>query len=697
MNWLNAYSKHLGEIMMENKIFFNFSYLALKLLGSGLYSNPWNAISELVANGFDAGASDVYLYIEKKENGKALIEIFDNGVGMDYEDLVSKYVFIGRNKREDSSDFFKGIKPTGRKGIGKLATLYLSDNINLIAKKENETTCWNLNISSLNDDEKPSLNSISLNSINIKAADYWNKISHGFFIQMLDVNLSGLGEKTAAGLANRLSDFYVLNSQKRRIWVSYNTYDEKNDFSIATKLIAYKNFYALFNNSDVEFEGIENQRLKIKTKYEELKIGYPFVKLDENSFEVSGKRFFTSTDGKPVEKEYRLVGWVGIHTSINPNEAKNNDPNFVKNRITSPNRLRLYVREKLAVENFLDYIKNTQAFSNYIEGEVSFDILDDDELPDIATANRQQLSEKDERVQLLIELLNPIVSKLISLRVRLATMLKNDEEKIEKRELDNLNIQHNQEIAEKDKEIEAANNKLRIKTEQNQLLAKGLHKNEERLAEAVHTINKSSVSIKNKIKYISKKYFDDKTIPSQLKKDISFIDLTNEKNLLISSFAFRGKFNLKSKIIKLDIGVFVSQYLKTMIDTDDTLKSNVVYDFDNPIVLSCEVTSLGIILDNIISNSKKANASNLDIFIYSENGRVVLDCKDDGEGYDKDVFPDPNTLFELGIRKSKEFGYGIGLYHIKELVQRNNGRVYIDSDYSNGFRIVVELVDEDKK
>ena len=37
-----------------NKIDFTFGWLALKLLGKSLYSNAWSAISELVANGFDA-------------------------------------------------------------------------------------------------------------------------------------------------------------------------------------------------------------------------------------------------------------------------------------------------------------------------------------------------------------------------------------------------------------------------------------------------------------------------------------------------------------------------------------------------------------------------------------------------------------------------------------------------------------------
>ncbi len=44
-------------------------------------------------------------------------------------------------------------------------------------------------------------------------------------------------------------------------------------------------------------------------------------------------------------------------------KAKQNDPNFVKNDVHKPNRLKLYVRDKLAVENFLEYLDNTQAMS----------------------------------------------------------------------------------------------------------------------------------------------------------------------------------------------------------------------------------------------------------------------------------------------------------------------------------------------
>ena len=93
--------KDINNRNTENAIYFNFSYAALKLLGKNLYSNAANAISELVANGLDAKAKNVYVYIDMSDKEHSIIEIIDDGMGMNYEDLARKYVWIGRNKRND--------------------------------------------------------------------------------------------------------------------------------------------------------------------------------------------------------------------------------------------------------------------------------------------------------------------------------------------------------------------------------------------------------------------------------------------------------------------------------------------------------------------------------------------------------------------------------------------------------------------
>jgi sensor histidine kinase regulating citrate/malate metabolism len=64
---------------------------------------------------------------------------------------------------------------------------------------------------------------------------------------------------------------------------------------------------------------------------------------------------------------------------------------------------------------------------------------------------------------------------------------------------------------------------------------------------------------------------------------------------------------------------------------------------------------------------------------------------DNGNGYERDLFPDPEVFFELGIKHSSGMGYGIGLHHIREIAKESGGSAYIDTNYTEGFKLVVEL------
>ena len=157
----------------KNEIYFNFSYFALHLLGKGLYSNAWTAIAELVANGFDANAKNVKIYINAANKEKSVIEIFDDGYGMDYEDLVSKYTLIGRDKRDDKTiDEETKKQLMGRKGIGKLAALYLSKKYYLISKTKKESSAWCLDSLDAKDSDVPRLDRIDAKKI--KKEQNWN-------------------------------------------------------------------------------------------------------------------------------------------------------------------------------------------------------------------------------------------------------------------------------------------------------------------------------------------------------------------------------------------------------------------------------------------------------------------------------------------------------------------------------------------
>ena len=423
-------------IMEKQNIPFTMNYNALKMFGRQLYSNAWAAISELVANGFDANAKNVFLYIDMKEKRNTTIELFDDGIGMNDEDLKSKYVRIGRNRRtENNKD-----TAAGRKGIGKLAALYLSDKYQIIIRKDNEVSAWSVDVSDMDDEDTPSLKPIPYGEVNIVCDKYWNStaITHGTMIRLEGVDLKRIGEAAIDALKHKLSNYFQFDSIQNKLNVCI--IKSNNDsilFEPVVKKIAFDNMFAIYTSDKNLVKttkttvsmSYRNKLHETKSYTKEIEINdfpdYVINPKTRDKFLTEGKIVI---DGK--EKNYKLTGWIGIHSSIDKDDAVNNDSRYVKNKFYNPNQIRVYVRGKLFNDSILSSLPLVGAFVNYIEGEIAFEILDENDLDDIATSNRQDFSFIDERVNLLNELLAGICRQLLQDRQRLADNIKSlvDEE-----------------------------------------------------------------------------------------------------------------------------------------------------------------------------------------------------------------------------------------------------------------------------
>ncbi len=441
--------------MEENnpgQIEFSFGWLALKLLGQNLYSNAWAAISELVANGFDAGAKNVYVYIDALTKNQSTIEVFDDGVGMSHEDLIN-YAVVGRNRRESQKDQnIESYKIMGRKGIGKLAALFLSEDYYVITKPdESNESVWHMKYDeSRPDDEKPFLETVDRTDID--CYNEWSQIKTGTMIHMCNVDLTGMGDAAFDSLEHKLSNYFSwksLNDRKIFLFVKRKKEKEtdeqisnKVNFEQVKKRVAFKNMIFLdygLDNSDklnTVISNLENREVLCpygKIKWEDEK--YIHRLKTENFRDISS----LNTDKKEYKGiykvngrsyQYELKGWIGIHSSIEEKYAKENDSVFTKTHFYNPIQLRLYIRDKLAVENYLNILNMTQTFTNYIEGEIEFDLLDEDNLPDIATTNRQGLNENDSRVYLLSNILRKAVGDLIRKKNGLSEEINANQNKI---------------------------------------------------------------------------------------------------------------------------------------------------------------------------------------------------------------------------------------------------------------------------
>lgn len=91
-----------------------------------------------------------------------------------------------------------------------------------------------------------------------------------------------------------------------------------------------------------------------------------------------------------------------------------------------------------------------------------------------------------------------------------------------------------------------------------------------------------------------------------------------------------------------------------------------------------------IIIDNIADNARKANATKLQIVFENNN---CIKWVDNGYGIQSDV--DVSKMFEQGFTTTN--GTGIGLYTIQKYANKMNATVTINSNYKNGFELLMRF------
>ena len=140
---------------MARSVTFNMKVLGrlLEHLGSQMYKRRDTALAELVANAWDAGATEVTLTLPTRSYDPAtsVITISDDGVGMREDQVESQYLVVGRNRRTDGVDAPHGRKVMGRKGIGKLAGFGIARTIEVQTSTDGTTTSFALKIDDLKD------------------------------------------------------------------------------------------------------------------------------------------------------------------------------------------------------------------------------------------------------------------------------------------------------------------------------------------------------------------------------------------------------------------------------------------------------------------------------------------------------------------------------------------------------------------
>lgn len=123
------------EIPKKGKLPISVNKDVVKHLSLGLYRNFALAIKEIISNSYDAGAKEVKIKLDLKNNK---IIIRDDGDGMNYAQLRDEYLHIGFYKEPSKSPNKLGRMRIGTFGIGFLSPLPYCSKMTIITKKKGE-------------------------------------------------------------------------------------------------------------------------------------------------------------------------------------------------------------------------------------------------------------------------------------------------------------------------------------------------------------------------------------------------------------------------------------------------------------------------------------------------------------------------------------------------------------------------------
>ena len=347
----------------QPKYKMRLSLNVLNHLGINLYSNIPSVLSEVIANAWDADATEVDIDIQT-EGAVPQITITDNGIGMSQSDINDKFLFVGYNRRINEEHTARGRKPMGRKGIGKLSLFSIADIISVYSVQDStKREAFELDAEKIREAISDKETNVPVKGI--KFDDTFNAVK-GTRIVLTKLKKRIIGT-TAPALRKRIARRFSISCLMDQMHVRING----NPITIADRDYFPKLEYVFsYGKNEIKRNRCTNLA----------KDGW-HVRLA--SFDESGK---PSEDG-----EYAIHGWLGMtHSS---KDLVSIDDNM--------NKISVLMRGKVAVEDVLESFDFSSMFTRFIVGEIHADFLDVDEEDDIATSSRQKIIEDNVQYQSL--------------------------------------------------------------------------------------------------------------------------------------------------------------------------------------------------------------------------------------------------------------------------------------------------------
>lgn len=749
---------------------FRISSFLKDLIGRELITDEFVAVFELVKNSFDANAKTVKVIFEHQydpENAKIII--WDDGYGMNINDLNNKWLFVAHSDKRDGSegkDYRDKIQHkrifAGAKGVGRFSCDRLGTYLNLITLK-NEP---NAKIESLNIDWTSFEQDSNKEFIDIKVAHQTNpSISYENFIHGTILEISGLRDKWDRNRIlnlktsleklinpiqeNNVDDFSIeiiapdeiLRDQKENeIRKKVNGIIKNVVFeSLGLKTTQIK--VSIIENGGVIQttlidRGVEIYSLKEKNPYNKLfditillfvlnragkmnfkkimgvnSVEYGSVFIYKNGFRIYpfGEEGDDTLqiDRRKQQGFYRFLGTRDLIGRIEINGEKSNlkettsrDGGLIKNESWEQLYNFFYDKALKRLEAYTVGIikwgdeKFDKETGELIQPELKPEDVKDKIFDIITSLTRAKdvidISYNSDFLHIYEAKQEKSATQLVKNLTRIAEETNNptfvQQARAVERQVSQL--KHAKEEAEREnevikKEVAAISNKVKLITSENLFLRSDVTKDVQQLENLQHHITHTS----NLISEIALQAIDaikNNDLDLAIKK-IDKLLIKNEEIATLSNFVSKAKFDTKVKKINGDIIAFINEYIVNVYSTINKKPIIEIDDYSKHYTMKFVPLEIIIIIENLLRNSIDAKADKVKI-TWDIGEHPILIYRDNGNGISDDIL---KHIFDY--RFSTTGGGGLGMCHIKDIVQKMNGKIIVNNKLKKGVEFKISF------
>lgn len=236
--------------------------------------------------------------------------------------------------------------------------------------------------------------------------------------------------------------------------------------------------------------------------------------------------------------------------------------------------------------------------------------------------------------------------------------------------------------------------KLEAVVSQKNFLQSEISDDTKNLESILHHIGLTTNLIKTDIENLTKA-INKGSSTEELAEIVKRISRQNEKITSFSKYFKKVNFNIYTNKLDVDIVSFTNEYIENVYKKRDDLrrnrellnvKINTSKDFVHKIKFS--PIDMIIVLDNLISNSSKHEASEVELTWSKSEKSIELSFKDNGVGIKDNVI---ENIFDFGFTTSRR-GSGIGLYHVKEIIEKLNGTITVNNKLKKGVEFIISFL-----